>query len=119
MIQKGTNLLSCDKNGILSLNVFHLFKGFYKKNALYGSFLKVSVVSVNFLFLNLKKNKFRSFFILSKFNQKKKDDSILKFKLNNCVVLKRRMTPLGKEILGPCNFNVFRKRFCNSFAKLI
>jgi ribosomal protein L14 len=119
MIQKSSVFSCCDKNGILLVNVFHLYRGYKKKYAFFASFIKVSVRTVLPVFLNLKKLKFRAFYNLSIFKQKKKDGSFLKFKLNNCVILKRRMTPLGKEILGPCNFNIFRKRFCNSFSRLI
>ena len=46
----------------------------------------------------------------------KKDKSNVAFRYNSCVVLKRRLTPLGKEIYGPVNYNIFRKRFLFSFC---
>jgi ribosomal protein L14 len=119
MVQKGSYLVSSDKNGILLLGVFHLYGGFYKKFSIFGSFLKVSVKQVSSFFLVLKKSKFKSLLILTKKFQYKNDNSFLKFKINSSVILKRRLTVLGRELLGPCNFNIFRKRFMFSFICII
>lgn len=119
MIQKGSYLSCMDKNGILLVGVFHLYVGFYKKVSTYGNFIKVSVKKTTATFLVLKKAKFKAIFVLSKKSQTKNDGSFIKFKANACVILKRRLTPLGKEIGGPGNFNIFRRRFLFSFSTVI
>jgi large subunit ribosomal protein L14 len=119
MIQKGSYLLCSDKNGALLVGVFHLYRGFYKKYSVFGGFLKISIKKTTASFLVLKKSKFKAILILTRKNQKKNDGSFLKFKANSCVLLKRRLSPLGKEISGPANFNIFRRRFSFSFAVLI
>jgi len=35
---------------------------------------------------------------------------------NNVVLLKKRMTPQGKEIFGPTLYNIKRKKFVSSFV---
>lgn len=110
---------STDKNGILLVGVFHLYGGFYKKSAMFGDFVKISVKQTLSSFLVLKKSKFKSIIILTKSKQVKLDGSFLIFKINSSVILKRRLTPLGKEILGPVNYNIFRKRFMFSFASVL
>lgn len=119
MIQKGSYLKVLDKNGIITVGVFHLYRGFYKKNALFGSFLKISVKQTLSSYLVLKKSKFKAILILTCFKQIKKDGTFLLFKVNSLVILKRRLTSLGKEISGPCNYNIFRKRFMFSFISVL
>lgn len=119
MIIKGTNLIPLDKNGVWFVKVFHLYGGFYKKYSSSGSFVKVSVKKTKLNSLVLKKNKIKSIIILTKKLNKFNDFSFCKFSLNNCVLLKRRLTPVGKELLGPCLFNIKRKKFSYSFSGLI
>ena len=119
MIQKGSFLVPSDKNGIILVGVFHLYGGFYRKFSTFGNFLKISVKKTTSSFLVLKKAKFKSILILTKKRQVKNDGAFLIFKSNTCVILKRRLTPLGKEIVGCSNYNIFRKRFSFSFAVII
>jgi ribosomal protein L14 len=49
----------------------------------------------------------------------KRDRSFIKFKTNNIVLLKKRLTPRGKELLGPVDANVRRKKFVSSFSGAI
>jgi ribosomal protein L14 len=44
------------------------------------------------------------------------DGSWVLFKKNNIVLLKKRLTPRGKELLGPVDSNVKRKKFVQSFS---
>jgi ribosomal protein L14 len=119
MIQKGSYLMCSDKNGVLLVGVFHLYRGFFVKWILYGFFLKISVKKTISSLLVLKKMKILAFLVLTRFRQTKKDGSWLMFKLNSCVLLKRRLVVLGKNVWGPINFNVFRKRFLLNFIKII
>jgi large subunit ribosomal protein L14 len=47
------------------------------------------------------------------------DGSYVKFKFNSVVLLKKRLTPKGKEIIGPTLTNIKRKKFLASFAGII
>ena len=119
MVQKGTYLIPVDKNGVWSVRVFHLYGGFYKKCSIFGSFLKISVRKSRPSSSVLKKSKLKSILISTSKSQIKFDGSFLRFKYNSTVLLKRRLTPVGKEIIGPCNFNLFRRRFVFSFSGVI
>lgn len=119
MIIKGTNLIPTDKNGVWTVKTFHLYGGFFKKFALYGSFIKISVRKTKLNSLVLKKSKLKSVIILTKKEQKKNDFSFFKFKFNSCVLLKRRLTPIGKEVFGPVFSGLNRKRFLYSFSGLL
>ena len=119
MVQRGSYLSIVDNNGIILVGVFHIYKGFCNKIAYFGSFLKVSVKQVLASYLVLKKCKFKSLLIQTSFKQLKNDGSFLKYKFNSSVILKRRLSPLGKDIFGPCNFNLFRRRFMFSFVCII
>ena len=44
------------------------------------------------------------------------DGSSIQFKKNNCVLLKRRMTPRGDFLYGPVPLVVRRRKFIASFA---
>lgn len=116
MIQKGTILSPADKCGIIACNVFHIYKGFKKKNGVCGDFLKFSSKSVAPELIELKGQKFNGIFIRSKKFLKKIDGSLFFNKINAVVVLKKRLTPKGKEILGPAPKNIKRKKFLSSFS---
>lgn len=119
MIIKGTNLIPADKNGVWTVKTFHLYGGFFKKFASFGSFIKISVRKTKLSSLVLKKSKLKSIIILTKKLQKKNDNTFLVFKMNSCVLLKRRLTPIGKEVYGPAFSSLNRKRFLYSFSGLI
>jgi ribosomal protein L14 len=86
---------------------------------MYGSFIKISVRKTKLTSLVLKKTKLKSIIILTKKLQKKNDNSYFKFKINSCILLKRRLTPIGKEVFGPAFSNINRKRFLYSFSGII
>lgn len=119
MIIKNSFLIPIDKNGVWLVKVFHLYGGFLKKFASSGSFLKISVRKIKLNSLVLKKSKYKTILILTKKLIKKNDFSFLKFKINSCVLLKRRLTPIGKEIYGPSLINIRRKKFLYSFSGII
>lgn len=119
MIIKGTNLIPTDKNGVWNVRAFHIYGGFLKKFAIFGSFIKISVKKTKLNSLVLKKSKLKSLIILTKKLQKKNDSSFYMFKFNSCILLKRRLTPIGKEIIGPAFSNIKRKRFLYSFSGVL
>lgn len=116
MIQKGTIVYPADKCGIITGNVFHIYKGFKKKKGVCGDFLKFSARLVLPDLIELKGQKFNGIFIRSKKFFKKIDGSLFFNKTNFIVVLKKRLTPKGKEILGPASKIIKRKKFLSSFS---
>ena len=115
MLNKLSMITPCDSCGVWLVRTFHLYGGFFKKSAKVGSFLKTSarrVKSRNFI---KKKKKSITFFIRAKYYLRKCDGSVIRFKKNNAVLLKRRMTPRGFFIYGPIPIIVKRKKFINSF----
>lgn len=119
MIIKNSYLIPIDKNGVWLVKVFHLYGGFFKKFASSGSFLKISVRKIKLNSLVLKKSKYKSILILTKKLIKKSDFSYFKFKINSCVLLKRRLTPIGRELFGPSPSTIKRKKFLFSFSGIL
>lgn len=119
MIQKGTYLVPMDKCGVWWVNVFHIYKGFNKKIGKTGNIVKVSVRNTKPNNWVLKKTKLNGILILTKKEIKLKDNSFFKFKYNNCILLKKRLTPKGKEIIGPGIKNIKRKKFLMSFSGVL
>ena len=119
MIQKGTILVPADKCGVLTVNTFHLYRGFSRKFSSFGDYIKVSVRKTkpeNFL---TKKSKRKSLIIRTSKFTKIIDGSYVRFDYNSVVVLKKRLTPEGKEIFGPILRNFKKKKFLSSFSGLI
>ena len=119
MIQKGTNLIPMDKNGVWNVCTFHLYGGFFKKNSTVGGFLKISVKKIKNNKWLVKKTKSKSIIILTRFNLKKNDFSMIKFKINSCLLLKKRLSPIGQIIFGPSIILIRRKKFIYSFSGIL
>lgn len=119
MIQKGTYLIPMDRCGVWWVNTFHIYKGFNKKIGKAGNFIKVSVRNTRPNNWVLKKTKINSIIMLTKKEVMLSDNSFVKFKYNNSVLLKKRLSPKGKEIVGPGLKNIKRKKFLVSFSGII
>ena len=119
MIQKSTILVPADKCGVLTVNTFHLYKGFSRKFSKFSDFIKISIRKIKpENFLN-KKAKRKAIIIRTKKNIKISDGSFVKFNYNSVIILKKRLTPEGKEIFGPIVRNFKKKKFLSSFSGLI
>ena len=89
-----------------------------KKIGYIGDFIKISVRrTLKTLKQVLKRKKIRSVIVLSRFGFIKPDGSRLRFLLNSCILLKKRLTPRGKLIVGPTIYNIRRKKILSSFIK--
>ncbi len=119
MIQKKTYLVPVDKSGVWWVNTFHLYKGFNRKVSGIGDFIKVSVRSVRPNNWISKKSKLVGIIVKTKKETFKIDRSYVKFKFNSIVLLKKRLTPKGKELFGPTLTNLKRKKFMSTFAGVI
>lgn len=120
MIQKNSILSIFDTCGITKVNCFHIYKK--KKNFIgfFGNFLKVSTrVIIKKQEQKLRKRKIIGILTHTKFKFTKPDNSYIKYNINACVLLKKRLTPLGKFIKGPIFYNIKRKKFITSFIKCI
>lgn len=119
MVQKESILIPIDKCGVWFTKIFHIYGGSSKKWGLINSFVKVSVKLTKPNNWVKKKSKLKAIVIKTKKEIKKLDGSIIKFRLNKCVLLKKRLTPKGREIIGSCPFQIKRKRFLSSFIKIV
>ncbi len=119
MIKKNTYLIPADRCGVWWVSVFHLYYGFSRKTAFCGNFVKISIRKTKADNWLKKKTKLRGIIIRVKKEFIKRDGSWVKFKTNNIVLLKKRLTPQGKELMGPINCNIKRKKFRNSFTGIV
>ena len=116
MIQKSSIVVPTDKCGIFTGNAFHIYKGFKKNNGFLGDFVKISIRSVSPDLIDLKGQKTNCILVRSKKHTQNIDGSNFICKNNSVVCLKKRLTPRGKEIVGPASYKVKRKKFLSSFS---
>jgi ribosomal protein L14 len=119
MIFKYTKLIPLDKSGVWEVKTFHLYGGFYVKSLKSGGFIKISVRKTKPNNWVSKGSKSKAIIIYNSKELKKIDGSTYKLKYNSLVLLKKRLTPKGKEIFGPSVSNIRRKKFINSFVGVL
>ena len=119
MIKKNTYLIPADKCGVFWVSVFHLYYGFSRKTAYCGNFVKISVKKTRPLNWLKKKTKLRGIIIRVRKENFKRDGSWVRFCENNVVLLKKRLTPQGKELSGPIIYSIKRRKFRSTFAGII
>ena len=108
-----------DKCGVWWVNTFHLYGGASRKSSGIGDFIKVSIRNTRPNNWVAKKSKSIGIIVQTKKEILKNDGSYVLFKNNSIVLFKKRLTPKGKEIVGPTVSNIKRKRFLISFAGII
>jgi ribosomal protein L14 len=119
MVQKESRLSVADNCGVWSVGVFHIYRGFRHKIGHKNDFVRVSLKKTrpnNFL---KKGKKSRAFLIRTSFADLRKDGSYLKLKSNDCLLLKKRMAPRGREILGPITYGIRKKKLLSAFIGVI
>jgi large subunit ribosomal protein L14 len=116
MIQKKTFLIVSNKINIWWVSTIHLFFGFNRKVAKSFNFLKISIKITKLNSLLKKKSKTNAIINLTKKEIQKLDGSILKFKFNSLILLKKKNLPYGKEIFNPTIFFFKRKKFLVFFS---
>tara|TARA_B110000459_G_C16375020_1_gene387127 strand:+ start:298 stop:657 length:360 start_codon:yes stop_codon:yes gene_type:complete len=119
MIQKSSILVPADKCGVFTVNTFHLYKGFSRKLSNFGEYVKVSIRKTKPDNNLTKKTKRKAIIIRTKKSISLSDGTRVRFDYNSVVVLKKRLTPEGKEIFGPIVRNFKKKKFLSSFTGLI
>ena len=111
MVQKNTILVPSDKCGVLTINTFHLYNGFKRKFSKFGEYIKVSIRKTKPENTLTKKAKRKAIIVRSKKELFVIDGSFIYFNYNSAVLLKKRLTPEGKEIFGPIARNFKKKNF--------
>ena len=119
MIQKTSILVPTDKCGVLNINVFHLYKGFNRRFSYFGDYIKVSVKKTKPETTLIKKSKRKALLVRTKKNININDGGYIRFDYNSAVILKKRLTPEGKELFGPILRNFKKKKFLSSFSGVI
>lgn len=119
MLQKSTIVNVADSCGIARARVFHIYRGFRHRVARVCDFVKISVRKP-YSSSKLKKGfKSKAIVIRTKFRSSKLDGSSIYFKKNSVVLLKKRLTPRGKELYGPLTFGFKRRKFSGSFPGIV
>ena len=116
MIQKSTIVIPADKCGILTANTFHLYKGFSRRFSGFGDYIKISARKVKPENNIPKKTKKKAIIIRLRKWVSICDGSSTRFNYNCVVILKKRLTPEGKEIFGPIIRSFKKKKFLSSFS---
>ena len=119
MLQKSSFVVPADKCGVLWVSIFHLYKGSFRKISFIGDFVKISVKITEPENWVTKKSKYKAIIVRTRKETLKKDGSWIKFDENNLVLLKKRTSPLGTEIIGPTLKTINRKIFLQSFSGLV
>jgi len=96
-----------------------LYRGFSRKTAYTGDFVKTSVKITRPENWLKKKSKIHGILVRLKKEVYRTDGSSILFFNNNIILLKKRLTPRGKQIYGPVSKTIKRKKFIYSFAGLI
>nr|YP_010183550.1 50S ribosomal protein L14 [Paramecium gigas]QVG61499.1 50S ribosomal protein L14 [Paramecium gigas] len=116
MIQKSSILNVADSCGVWTVNTFHIYRGFRHKLGKFGDFLKVSVRHTKPAAWLKKGKKSKAILVRTSFKHLRRDGSYIKTLLNSCVLLKKRVSPRGKEIEGFLFYGMRRKKLRSSFA---
>lgn len=119
MIQKSSILIPADKCGVFTVNTFHLYKGFSRRFSGFGDYIKISIRKTKPENTLCKKNKRKALIVRTKKNISLSDGTFVRFDYNSVILLKKRLTPEGKEIFGPIVRNFKKKKFLSSFSGLI
>jgi large subunit ribosomal protein L14 len=115
MIQKSSILIPADKCGVLTVNTFHLYKGFSRKFSKFGDYIKISIRKTKPENILAKKTKRKAIIVRTKKSIAISDGSSVRFDYNSVILLKKRLTPEGKEIFGPIVRNFKKKNYCHRF----
>lgn len=108
-----------DKNGFWTVKTIHLYKGFCRKTSYTGDFIRVSIKKTKPSMWKERGSRYSSLIVRTSKENFKLDGSFFFFKSNSCVILKKRLSSLGKELLGPASSVVYRKKFLSSFAGIL
>lgn len=101
------------------MGVFHVYRGFRHKIAGRGDFVRVSLKKTRPSNWLKRGKKTRAFIVRVSFRSLRKDSSYIRLLTNDCLLLKKRMTPRGREISGPVLYGIRKKKVLASFIGVI
>ena len=128
MILKLTWLSIADNTNVKWLQAFHLYKGFHRKRTGLGFFIKGSARIVEPPRIEYKGFKFkfnkkgdicRSIIVRTKFPTKRLDGSVLYFRYNNALLIRKKQDLKSKYVFGPVSSTINRKKFKSIFKTII
>lgn len=118
MINKLTYLIPIDTCKVWLTQLFHKYIKHQLKSIYLGFFGKVCVKkSKNYFFL--KKKKYKCFLLWQNTYLSYPGSNFYKIYFNSNILLKKRLTPRGKIIMGPNTFLLKRKKFISSFVNIL
>ena len=120
MLQKGSLITPLNKTSIWSAKVIHTYGGSTVKRSRLGSFFKV--VPHSFKLGDLTKRnklKYKCISTLTVSPTKLNDGSMVRFQFNGGILLRKRLTPMSRELFGPVVSSMRRKKFKSSFSGVI
>ena len=102
-------MVPANKCGVLTVNTFYLYKAFNRKFSYFSDYIKLSVRKIIPESKLLKKSKKKGIIIRTNKYITVSDNTTVRFDYNSVIILKKRLTPEGKEIFGPIlrNFKFF------------
>lgn len=124
MIFKETWVSVADNTNVRWLQVFHLYKGFKRKSSSIGFFVKGAAKIVEPPRIEYKGFKFkfnkkgdicRGLFIRGKNKINRFDGSLINFRNNSVILLKKKQEPKSKYLHGPVSIVLKRKKFLTLF----
>jgi len=118
MVFKESCMPAANRCGVWLIRTIHVFNKL-KDHIFIGFFLKSSNRVVNPLHPYLKKKKNNCYFVRSTRYFLKPDGTAIYFNHNSVLILKKRMAPQGKIVLGPAILNLKRRKAVLSFVKLL
>lgn len=117
-----------DGTNVEWLQAFHLYKGFNRKQASVGLFIKGAAKVIEPPKLESKGHKFRfnkkgdvcrGLIIRQKYNIIRKDGSSVIFNNNNIILIKKKQNIKSKFLIGPTTVALKRKKFKSLFEKIV
>lgn len=128
MIKKQTWLNISDGTTVQWLQTFHLYKGFFRKTSYTGNFIKGSAKIVTaprleykgFKFkYNTKGNICRVLIVRVQKGFASLDGSLVFFRKNNGVLIKKKQNLKSKYLYGPIEKNIKRKKIKAFYKKIL
>lgn len=118
MIQKKSYLIPINKLNIWWVSTINLYFN-KKKFSIYNKYIKViiKIIKLN----NILKKKAKHIGLIN-FTRKEIyfiDGSLIKFKINSIILLKKKLLPYGKELFNPSIFKLKRKKLLIYFSHII
>lgn len=128
MLLKESWINISDNTNIRWIKIFHLYKGFNRRQTTLGFFVKGSARVVEpprleykgFKYkYSIKGNISRLLIIRTNIKLKKKDHSITRFLTNNGIIIRKKSNPKSKFLYGPVSRLLNRKKFLTLYKYIL